>query len=51
MVRPTTGPTQVEVCSNCGGQGVVLRAGSLVVTFKRSDELPSAVWKTKTSVT
>jgi hypothetical protein len=44
IVRPTTGPTQVETCTNCGGNGAVLKTGSLVVTFKRSDELPPVVW-------
>lgn len=45
MVRPTTGPTQLEACLNCGGSGQHLTIGALVISFKREDELPLTIFR------
>ncbi len=45
MVRPTTGPTQVEDCTNCGGNGVVINMDNFVISFKRYDEFPKTMMK------
>lgn len=47
MVRPMTGPTQIERCTNCDGFGVVFQVGTFVITFRRSDELPPVRWKSR----
>ena len=45
MYRPTTGPSQIEYCSNCDGTGMVWNFGTFSITFKRNDELPKVKYK------
>lgn len=45
MHRPTTGPSQIEYCSNCNGNGFVITTADLFVSFKLSNELPLVRYK------
>lgn len=43
--RPTTGPSGIEDCSNCGGSGLIWASGIFSINFKRNDELPKTIFR------
>ena len=44
MHRPTTGPSQIENCFNCQGNGFIITTADLFVSFKCINELPAVKW-------